>query len=340
MNPLTPKQMKKAILHCLAIRRVPFIWGAPGIGKSQIVRQLLTESALGSMIDLRASQLESVDFRGVPFLYQEDGQQRTGWALPSFLPTSGKGVIFLDEMNSAERSTQAPMYQLILDHALGDWTMPDGWNVIAAGNREIDRAITEKLSTAMKSRFIHFELKPDFDEWVLHAAKSGYDVRVIAYLRHKGCQKDGALAFHNFDPNSKDNCYPCPRTWEFVSDIIKMDPDPEIELALYQGCVGTGPGADFWAFLQIVRNCPNLQDIIADPDTADVPTDPGVLFATAAGLSMLATPNNIQSIIRYSKRAAPEFGMFLIRGAVARNETIAQTPAYVAWSTENQDWLN
>ena len=147
-----------AALNLLVSARQPvFIWGGPGIGKSDVVRQLA--KAMGVPLkDIRALLLDPVDLRGLPFLGADHAAK---WATPDFLPKDGEGILFLDELNAASAMVQAGCYQLVLDRRLGEYTLPDGWSIIAAGNRETDRAVTTRMPTPLRNRFTHLNFEVD-----------------------------------------------------------------------------------------------------------------------------------------------------------------------------------
>jgi len=134
---MKPSKLYEA-LHALIGERVPLhIWGACGVGKSQIVSQVANDLDY-HFLDVRAAQLDPVDLRGLPRIATD----QTEWVPPKFLPTTGKGILFLDELTSAPQMTQAGCYQLVLDRKLGEYSLPDNWVVIAAGNPASDRGVT------------------------------------------------------------------------------------------------------------------------------------------------------------------------------------------------------
>jgi MoxR-like ATPase len=126
---MKPSELYEA-LHALISERVPLhIWGACGVGKSQIVAQVAADRKC-EFLDIRAVQLDPVDLRGLPRISAD----RAEWVPPKFFPLDGEGILFLDELTSAPQMTQAGCYQLVLDRKLGEYRLPDGWLVIAAGN--------------------------------------------------------------------------------------------------------------------------------------------------------------------------------------------------------------
>jgi len=162
-------------------RQPVFIWGVPGCGKSAVVRQL-AESLKVRLQDVRALLLDPVDLRGLPFL---GSGGRSKWATPEFLPQNGIGILFLGELNAAPAMVQASCYQLVLDRKLGEYTLPDGWAIIAAGNRDSDRAVTTRMPTPLRIRFVHLEFEVDVQEWSEWAIQAGISPEVIAFLRFR-----------------------------------------------------------------------------------------------------------------------------------------------------------
>ena len=176
---MKPSQLIQAI-DCSIDQRLPlFIWGAAGIGKSQIVQQVANERKM-NLCDIRAVLLDPVDLRGLPRI---DGD-KTVWTPPAFLPTDGKGILFLDELTSAPQMVQAACYQLVLDRKLGEYTLPDGYIVIAAGNPASERGVHFAMPRPLRNRFIHATLDPDFDEWCMWGVKSNrIRHEIMAFLR-------------------------------------------------------------------------------------------------------------------------------------------------------------
>ena len=159
---MKPSAVSRALKSLLVGERQPvFIWGSPGTGKSAVLHQLVSELGI-ALRDIRALLLDPVDLRGLPFL-GKDG--RSQWATPDFLPQDGEGILFLDELNAAPAMVQASCYQLVLDRKLGEYTLPEGWAIVAAGNRDSDRAATTRMPTPLRNRFVHLNFEVDVQEW-------------------------------------------------------------------------------------------------------------------------------------------------------------------------------
>ena len=164
------------------------LWGAPGVGKSQIVHQVGVDLGI-PIIDVRLSQMEPSDLRGIPFRQGD----KVEWAVPSLLPDEDAhgdtGILFLDEINAAAPSVSAAAYQLILDRRLGSYQVPEGWAIFAAGNRQGDRGVTYAMPAPLANRFSHYEVDVNVDDWVAWANRCGIDERLIGFLR-RGAESD------------------------------------------------------------------------------------------------------------------------------------------------------
>jgi hypothetical protein len=322
-HAMIPSEISSSLQLLTRIQKPAFLWGAPGVGKSQVVGQVA--AALGvRLIDIRAILLDPVDLRGLPTV--EHG--KAAWAIPAFLPEDGAGILFLDELNAAPPLVQAACYQLVLDRALGEYRLPDGWTVFAAGNREGDRAVTSRMSSALANRFVHLSFDPDLDDWSIWAMGPG-DLRpeVVAFLRWR------PELLHRFEPAEK--AFPSPRAWASVSHILAASPSADVEFALYEGTVGRGAAIEFTGFLRVFRSLPSLDGILLNPGTAPVPSEPSALCAVATGLARRATEQNFGAIADYANRLAREYATLLVKSATARVPVLAHHPAFTRWAVAN-----
>jgi len=182
---VTSVQARKSLLKAFSKKRPLFLWGPPGIGKSELVAEIAQELG-GYMIDLRLGQMEPTDIRGIPFYNKDSGKM--DWAEPVDLPTNEFAsqypivVLFLDEMNSAAPSVQAAAYQLILNRRVGKYFLPDNVVLVAAGNRESDKGVTYRMPTPLANRFIHQEMRVDFASYQEWAVNNNIHKDVVGYL--------------------------------------------------------------------------------------------------------------------------------------------------------------
>lgn len=253
------------------------LWGPPGVGKSQIVAQVVTKHQ-APVIDIRLSQMEPSDLRGIPFRTEEYVE----WAIPAMLPHEEKhgntGILFLDEITSAPPSVSAAAYQLILDRRLGEYQVPDGWAIIAAGNRQGDRGVTYTMPAPLANRFSHFEVSVHLDDWVAWAYQNQIDEKIIAFLRFRP-----ELLF-DFDPAHNPVAFPTPRSWEFAHrSLQKFGQHPQLLVETLQACVGKTAGIELNAFIENLAHMPDL-DAIMRGELVPIPNEIDLQYAIASAL--------------------------------------------------------
>jgi len=236
-----------------------FIWGPPGIGKSDTIRQI-GDKLNAPVIDVRLSSFDPTDVRGIAFFNPES--RRMEWAQPVSFPdeefcAKHKHVIlFLDEINSAAPSVQAAAYQLILDRRVGEYVLPDNVAIIAAGNRDTDRGVTYKMATPLANRFLHLEMKADFDSWFDWAIENDVHSAVIGFLgEHKPKLMD-------FDPTSGSRSFPTPRSWTMLSTLLKEDLSEDDIRVLAEGTVGPAATNEFMQHLKFHHQLPKAADVL------------------------------------------------------------------------------
>jgi hypothetical protein len=252
-----PKAAKRSIRKAIEKRRPVFLWGPPGIGKSDIVKQI-GEDTQREVIDVRLALWEPTDIKGIPYYNTDQGKMV--WAPPAELPTDADStaIIFLDELNSAPPAVQAAAYQLILNRRVGTYELPKGVDVVAAGNREGDRGVTYRMPAPLANRFIHLEAKVDFDDFQEWAVMNGIHPDVIGYV---GFAKQD---LYDFDPKSPSKAFATPRSWVFVSDLLSDDDtDSDTLHNLVAGAVGDGLAMKFMAHRKIAGRLPKAEDILS-----------------------------------------------------------------------------
>ncbi len=253
------------------------LWGAPGVGKSQMVAQVGARHGV-PVVDIRLSQMEPSDLRGIPYRVDE----RVEWAPPSMLPDAQRdapqGILFLDEINAAPPSVSAAAYQLILDRRLGDYRVPEGWAIFAAGNRQGDRGVTYTMPAPLANRFSHFEVETNLDDWVSWAYQSRIDERLIAFLRFRP-----ELLF-DFDPAHNPIAFPSPRSWEFAHRALqKFGDETSLLLDTLKACVGPAAGIELHAFIANLERLPDLDAIVRGDEVA-APAEIDLQYAVASAL--------------------------------------------------------
>lgn len=244
------------------------IWGAPGIGKSSVV-EAVAESQELELIDLRISQLAPTDLRGIPV----PKDNKACWYPPEFLPTSGKGILFLDEINMAPPAVQGIAQQLILDRRVGSYKVPDGWFIWSAGNRKEDFAAVFDMPAPLANRFIHLEVKTGLEEFKDYALKSNIDDRIISFLNFR------PKYLHKIDKNSPS--WPSPRSWDISNKLLQanLDVDPAI---------GAGCASEFRSFCKVYKSLPDIPSILSGSKKPSFPDDLSARYALTCALAVRA----------------------------------------------------
>jgi len=311
------------------------LWGPPGVGKSQMVAQIAGRHQV-PLIDIRLSQMEPSDLRGIPFRVEN----RVEWAIPALLPDAARhgptGILFLDEITSAPPAVSAAAYQLILDRRLGEYQVPAHWAIFAAGNRQGDRGVTYSMPAPLANRFSHFEVETHLDDWAAWAYRSGIDERVIGFLRFRP-----ELLF-DFDPAHNPVAFPSPRSWEFAHrGLKKFEDHPELLQGTLQACVGPAAGIELTAFINSLDQMPDL-DAIVNGDPVPVPREIDLQYAVAAALVGRAIraqdsdrrDQTIGNILLYANRfPARELGVMLVSDLHrAIGNRVFEVPAFADWA--------
>jgi hypothetical protein len=292
------------LLRITPHRHTVMLWGPPGIGKTDLVRQYAA-SRDADLVVIRASEMEPQDLIGLPdmagdftvfkplrYLWEltkeAEAQRAAGSGgaedprsshiaaerTPDFHTRSGTGpvprptnaVLFLDELSNAPPHMVATLQYLILNRTVGfgGLELADGVQIIAAGNREGDGAFTTSLSTAVRSRLKHIELEPSLAEWQRWARTNGVYPTIVAFLSRR------ARFFHDFDPLRTEHTFPCPRTWTLLGESLKLadergETDPLLRRVNAEAYVGPAAAVEYGRFEETAIHCPSADDIVADP---------------------------------------------------------------------------
>lgn len=297
------------------------LWGSPGIGKSATVAQV-AQWLSWTLIDIRLSMREAVDLRGLPAISRES--QTTRWLAPDELPNAERdgefGILLLDELNACPLSVQVAAYQLILDRKLGDYHLPPGWRVVAAGNKLTDRAAATRISTALANRMQHIDMEPDLDSFCQWGIENGIHSDLIGFLRYRPHllfkMPDGAREF------------PSPRSWSFASKYMN-ETDVSTRMRRIGQIVGSGPAGELEEYLTIAGELEPLAYILANPDKARIPdaTKIAALYAVTTGIAYVADKSTIRNGAKYIARLADatsaEFKALFAKLVLMRDKSLA-----------------
>ena len=343
------KRAKELLSLYISADLAAFLWGMPGVGKSSLIKQHAKERKL-NVIDFRCSTRDPVALMGIPAVEGDTAR----WTVPDEFPQverdGEKGILFLDELNVAAPSMQAAAFGLVLDRKVGEYTMPPGWRIIAAGNRQSDRAAAQRMPSALANRFAHIDVDADLDTTVQHFIDLDLDPLLLAFLRFR------PALLHNMEGAGDLRAFPTPRSWESVGKMLKeqrimaeaatADPnDKDIAARLntfrataIAGIVGDGAAAEFEGFVRVYQQLPSLDLVLANPNSAPVPTEPAAKYAMASGLARKVDAKSFENGMIYAQRIpGRDFEIMFTVDAVRRDVKFSHTQAFTDWSVRNQD---
>ena len=319
----------------------PFFWGPAGIGKSEAV-YLLAErirkktSKTVAVTDVRLLLFSPVDLRGVPVA--DADRKFTNWLMPQIfnmdLDEDHLNILFLDELSAAPQSVQAAAYQICLDRRVGEHMLPANCIVIAAGNRTTDQSVSYKMPKALCNRLMHFDFRVDFDSWRSWAVQHDIDSRIIGYLSFDNSRLCA-------EPDASDLAYPTPRSWSFVSNILKaMDCAPDKLHQLISACIGNDAAIEFEAWCSVYQNLPSVQDIFCGR-CHEYPKTHDVLYALISSITAAVrtrrediTQQELENVCAYAKRFPEDFAMSFFNDISSVDELktkLMQSPSMQEW---------
>ena len=310
-----------------------FIHGSPGIGKSYIVAEVAKKNGL-ELVDVRLSQMDPVDLRGVPSI---KGDQ-TVWMPPVFFPrdTGSKGILFLDELNSAPPSVQAAIYQLVLDRKMGEYELPKNWRIVCAGNRVSDRGVVFRLPTPLANRMVHLHVQARFEDFKLFAIKNGLHPFVIGFL---GFRPD----LLSTDPVVEDDANPAfatPRSYEMLSNILKKSLDIAKIMPIIYGTIGYSAGIEFTSYVKVYEELPDVAAIY-EGHYPRVEMKPALLYALVSALVEYFNGSELhkEHLFAFSETLPTEFGVMLIKDVIVKDESLATHDAFDTWLAKYGDYI-
>jgi len=324
---------KKLIIKTLKVNLVPYLQSSPGIGKSDLYKEIAKEFNL-KVIDIRLAQCDPTDLNGFPFVNKDTN---TASFIPmdifpiktTKIPKDYEGwLLVLDELPQASPAVQKASFKLILDRMVGLHHLHKNCFIVAAGNLITDNAFVEEMPTALQSRLIHIETHADAEEWIDWALKNDIDHRIISYIEYKPDH------LHAFKPTHNDRTFACPRTWEFASKLIKDEvslSDDNDLITLLSGTISVGIANEFKIFNKIYKELIKFEQILTDPEKIQVPTEPGILYALTGTISHNASASTMAPLIKFIERIPTEFQVITIRNIIKRDSTMLENTHISEW---------
>jgi len=336
----------------LPVKTMPsvMLWGPPGVGKSQAVRQIAKEiegntGKRVAVTDVRLLLFNPIDLRGIPTANAD--KTLAIWLRPKIFDMDSSdevvNILFLDEITAAPQSVQAAAYQITLDRVVGEHKLPENCIVIAAGNRLTDKSVAFRMPKALANRLMHIEVSSSFASWKEWAIRSGINEKVIGFLSFRQDRLMG------FDPGSEDLAFATPRSWEMVSNLLNsVDDDIDNMYSMIAGLVGTGMAVEFQTWSRVYQRLPNIEDIF-DGKEADIPTSPDALYALISSMTVYAREHKddllrVSNSIAYALRLPPDFSVVLMQDYMAIDrqyrDTLLTIPDFARWLSKRGSMLN
>lgn len=326
------------------------LWGAPGVGKSQGVRQIAKEIEVRTgkktaVTDVRLLLFNPIDLRGIPT--SNEDKTLAIWLKPQIFQMDESddvvNILFLDEISAAPQSVQAAAYQITLDRVVGEHRLPDNCIVIAAGNRTTDKSVAYKMPKALANRLLHIDVEESFDSWKEWAIGSGVNPMVVGYLDFK---RDALMCF---DAGSEELAFATPRSWEMVSNILnRVNGDIDKVFSLIAGLVGIGQAAELRTWSKVYKDLPSIGDIF-DGKTAEVPRKPDSLYALTSAMTSFASAHRddlgkIRNSISYANQLPPDFSVVLMKDYMSIEKDyvkkLMSIPEFSRWMQTKGSFLN
>ena len=336
----------------IPVKTVPsvMLWGPPGVGKSQAVRQLARgiEESTGKMVaitDVRLLLFNPIDLRGIPTANAD--KTLAVWLKPQIFQMNPSeriiNILFLDELSAAPQSVQAAAYQITLDRVVGEHKLPDNCIVIAAGNRTTDKSVAFKMPKALANRVLHIEVEGNFDSWKEWAIRSEINKKVIGFLSFR---RDYLMGF---DSSSDDLAFATPRSWEMVSNLLNtVSDDVDRMYNLIAGLVGCGVAVEFRTWASVYDQLPDIMDIFAGR-RPKLPHSTDAMYALVSSMVTYAREHKddmakIANSIEYAIMLPPDFSTILLKDYMdiekGYKEKLMQIPEFVKWVRTKGRFLN
>lgn len=336
MYTITIPQMIQMISHVAIAMKEPCLFhGQPGCGKTEGIYQA-AEAENAIVVDVRLGQYDSVDLRGIPVPLDEHKQ--TAWYAPLTLPfvgnptfdnpeTAGRTILlFLDELGHASPAVFGPAMQLVNEGRIGEHKLLPNVRIVAATNRDGDRAVHNRMPTTINNRFTHAEIGLDTDAWCYWAQQAGLPGIGVAFIQFR------KPLLSTFDPAKADKAFATPRTWEKALRYYESSMPADIKQAAMAGAIGQGPAAEFWGFVDVWSKMIPMKEIERDPMGVKLPDEASMRYAITVAVSGTMTKDNIAPFHAFLMRLDPEFGILAWQLAMQRDPQITATKEFIDFS--------
>ena len=326
------------------------LWGPPGVGKSDAIRQLAAsiQSRTGKrthVTDVRLLLFNPIDLRGIPTANAD--KTLAVWLKPQIFQMDDSpnvvNILFLDEISAAPQSVQAAAYQITLDRTVGEHRLPDNCIVVAAGNRTTDKSVAVKMPKALANRLLHIAVEDSFRSWKKWAIASGIHPMVLGFLSFR------QEHLMHFDPASEDLAYATPRTWEMASNLLRyVSSNVDQVFPLLAGVLGTGIAVEFRTWCGVYGELPDVEAIF-NGQPAKLPTGTDAMYALTSAMTAYASEHRtelekIANSIAYAQRMPSDFSVMLMKDYMyieeGYKEKLLRIPAFSRWLSTKGRLIN
>ena len=326
------------------------LWGPPGVGKSQMVRQMAKEIEAQTgkhvnVVDVRLLLFNPIDLRGIPTANED--KTLAVWLKPQIFQMDESedvvNILFLDEISAAPQSVQAAAYQITLDRVVGEHKLPENCIVMAAGNRTTDKSVAFKMPKALANRLMHLEVEVSYASFREWAVRAGVHPMVIGFLAFR---QDALM---NFDAGAEELAYATPRSWEMVSNVLRyVDPDVDAVFPMIAGLVGVGMAMELRTWCRVYRNLPDMEDIFAGKE-GKIPKGTDELYALVSAMTSYASQHRddmeaIRNSIVYAMKLPADFSVVLLKDYMAIEKDyvkkLLKLPEFSRWMQTRGSLLN
>jgi hypothetical protein len=317
----------------------------PGLGKTSMVRQSAERVAKQRGVKVtakvvRLSEVEQPDVKGYGFLPKGNDNTAASAKMQFSLPfwawdrevDGDYGILFLDEFSQCADDLQKVAAQILLERSVGDYVLPPGVIVVAAGNRESDRSGVRKTMAFIQNRLMDIQISISKDALVEWMEKNGISPHIVSFVEaHPGDVLQEKVP-------DKPGPFCTPRSLVMLDPLIgKMTMEQFTECAA--GLIGEGTGGKFVAHLRVIEDLPKYSEIVANPKGCKVPERPDANYAVMQIIAHNVDGATAKQAFEYLKRMGKEFQAATLRTSLRRCPQIVQHPDFAVWLRENRQLL-
>lgn len=350
---LSPSEMTEVLVGVYqagCFQRTPMLLGAPGIGKTVCVHDAVEKLREIHGADFFYKEIHPTmppeELAGIPDLIRKEGAMtRTDYAMPSWFPRKEddpdlKGIICFDDMAQANKEMQTNIANCIQARNIRGHELPDGIMIIGTGNRAEDNAGSGKLLSHLADRMTPFYIEACPQQWIKNfAIPKGVDPRIISFIQSHPDR------LNMFNPKASKS--PTSRTWTALSgrmayiDSLKDTPlFSKVSQAIICGELGMANGSLFYQHFTAETVMPDLDLVIANPDTASVDYPADVRYATAMSLAKRTTNENFAAVMTYVNRLGEDLSAMVVKMIAQLDPKLQDSETFKNWAMNSQTLLH